>query len=467
MRVSTAFSRLLRLPGVWVRSVKFEPGRVVVGVALRARCLHCPKCSYSTRHRENRQHHDSVWRHLDLGVWRVEVHARLRRLRCPEHGVLVEGVPFARDGARFTGDFEDLVAWLATKTDTTASCRLVRIDWQTVGRIIERVGEESLCEERLSELFEISIDEVSWRKGHRYLTLVGDHRRGCVVWGCEGKGQAAGDEFFAELDPPPTEARELAREPRQSPEPAIMVPFGPCPTVPAGHGIQAAWLEAGVEIEPALFARASKLRAVSMDMTGGYAASVRAHAPQATIVIDNYHVVALATKALDEVRREHWNELRHAGQADTAKQFKHDRWALLKNPGDLNDQQATTLAAIRAGGGKLARAWAMKEMVRAIFAPGLTADAVGELLDRLLARLSRCRLKPFVRLGRTIRKHRAGILAARRLKLSNARAEAMNNRVKLIVRRAYGFHSAQAALALVHLTCGPVTLTLPHEQAYA
>jgi len=109
----------------------------------------------------------------------------------------------------------------------------------------------------------------------------------------------------------------------------------------------------------------------------------------------------------------------------------------------------------------------MKEMVRAIFAPGLTVAAVAELIDRLLARLSRSRLKPFVRLGRTIRKHRAGILAARRLKLSNARAEALNNKVKLIVRRAYGFHSARAALALVHLTCGPVELTLPHEPKFA
>jgi transposase len=109
----------------------------------------------------------------------------------------------------------------------------------------------------------------------------------------------------------------------------------------------------------------------------------------------------------------------------------------------------------------------MKEMVRAIFAPGLTVDAVGELLDRLLARLSRCRLRPFIRLGKTIRKHREGILAARRLGLSNAPAEALNNKVKLIVRRAYGFHSAQAALALVHLTRRPITLTLPHDQTIA
>ena len=161
MRVTSAFSRLLDLSGVWVRKVRFEPDRVVVTVALRRRLLQCPKCSYSTRHRENKQHHDSVWRHLDLGRWRLEVHARLRRLRCPEHGVHVEGVPFARDGARFTRDFENLVAWLATKTDKTATCRLVRIDWQTIGRIIERVGEELLDGDRLSDLFEISIETVS------------------------------------------------------------------------------------------------------------------------------------------------------------------------------------------------------------------------------------------------------------------------------------------------------------------
>lgn len=243
-----------------------------------------------------------------------------------------------------------------------------------------------------------------------------------------------------------------------------MVPFGPCPTVPAGHGIQGAWLEPDREIEPAIFARASRLTAVSMDMTGGYAKSVREHAPQATIAIDNYHVCQLATRALDEVRREHWNQLRQAGDKHAAKAFKDARWSLLKNPADLTDQQAATLAALQAAGGKVARAWELKELVRAIFARGLTVAAVAELLDRLLARLSRSRLKPFVRLGRTIRKHRDGILAARALKLSNARAEALNNKVKLIVRRAYGFHSARAALALVHLTCGPFTLTLPHEK---
>jgi transposase len=359
-----------------------------------------------------------------------------------------------------------LVAWLTTKADKTTITRLVRIDWHTIGRIVKRVGEELIDGDRLQGLFEISIDEVAWRKGHRYLTLVADHARGCVVWGIEGKGAAAADAFFDELDPPPDDSTPTCSDrPSWEPEPAIMVPFGPCPTVPGGEGIPGAWLEAGLELDPCLFARASRLTAVSMDMTGGYAKSVHERAPQAEIVIDNYHVVQLATKALDEVRREHWNELRHAGEKNAAKTFKADRWALLKNPDDLTDSQADALAEIQAIGGKVARAWRMKEMVRAIFAPGLSVEAVAELIDRLLARLSRCRLPPFIRLGTTIRKHRDGILAARRLKLSNARAEALNNKAKLIVRRAYGFHSASAALALIHLTCGPFTLTLPHEKS--
>jgi transposase len=128
---------------------------------------------------------DSDWRHLDLGTWRLEVRARLRRLVCPTHGVLTEGVPFARYRSDFTRDFEHLVAWLATRTDKTTITRLVRIHWRTVGRIIERVCADELDPARLSDLFEIGIDEVSWRKGHRYLTLVTDHHRGQVVWECQ------------------------------------------------------------------------------------------------------------------------------------------------------------------------------------------------------------------------------------------------------------------------------------------
>lgn len=142
MRVTTAFSWLLRLKGVWIRSIRFEPGKVVVDVALRRKRLLCPLCGYSTRARKDTRPEDTVWRHLDLKTWRLEIHCRRRRLWCAGHGVRAEGVPFPRPGSEFTRDFGCLVAWLAARADKGTVKRLVRIDWDTVGRII---GIETEC----------------------------------------------------------------------------------------------------------------------------------------------------------------------------------------------------------------------------------------------------------------------------------------------------------------------------------
>jgi transposase len=444
VRVTSAFSRLLRLKGVWIKKVRFEPGAVVVDVALRRRRLLCPECEHTSRARKDTRPEDTVWRHLDLGTWRLEVRCRRRRLWCPEHGARTEGVPFARPGSEFTRDFECLVAWLATRTDKTTIKRMLRIDWGTVGRIISRVCADELDPSRLDDLFDIGIDEVSWRKQHRYLTLVVDHQRRQVVWGTEGSGEKAADEFFTDLDP----ASSLATPPK--PE-TVEVQQQP----PASEE---------AEDSPARIGeRAGRLRAISMDMGPGYAKSARAHAPQAIVCIDPYHVVQLANKALDEVRRGYWNELRSLGDPDAAKRFKDARWSLLKAPKNLTDKQAVTLKRLKAAGGEVWRGYTLKEAARGIFEHGLTLEDVEMLIDRLLSRLSRSRLDPFIRLGKTIRKHRGGILAAICLGINQGRTEALNNKVRLITRRAYGFHSAKAALALVLLTCGPITLHLPHE----
>ncbi|MFN0026375.1 MAG: helix-turn-helix domain-containing protein [Acidimicrobiales bacterium] len=173
----------MNLPGVIVTGVVFNPGEVVVTVRLRGRRLCCPECHFRTSARYDTRPVSSSWRHLDLGSWRLEVRSVLRRLVCPTHGVRTEGVPFARAGSRFTRDFEDLVGWLGTTMDKTALRRLVRIDWDTTGRIIERVMADGLDPNRLDNLFVAGVDEVSWRKGHSYLTLVSNHGTGKFVWG--------------------------------------------------------------------------------------------------------------------------------------------------------------------------------------------------------------------------------------------------------------------------------------------
>lgn len=411
MRLTAAFSRLLRLDGIWVRQVRFEPGRIVVEVALRRRHLVCPVCGHRAQGRFDTRPVDSIWRHLDFGVWRLEIHARLRRLWCPTHQARTEGVPFARSGSDFTRDFEALVAWLATRTDKSTITRLVRINWRTVGRIITRVSDDELDPDRLNDLFEIGMDEVSWASQHRYLTLVTDHRRRRIVWGAAGQGSDTAELFYAAL------------------------------------GEQ----------------RCEQIQAISLDMGPGYAKAARTNAPQAVIAIDPFHVAKAGSEALDEVRRDYWNFLRELDDPDAARRFKGARWALMKNPGNLTDKQAATLRRLRAAGGHVWLAYTLKEALRAIFAPGLTVADVELLLDRFIGRARRSRLEPFVKLAATITKHRDGISAALRLGVTNARAEALNNKVRLIVRRAYGFHSPDAALALIMLSCGPVKLSLPHE----
>jgi transposase len=411
MRVTAAFSLLLRLPGVWVRTVVFEADRVVVVVGLRRRRLVCPDCEFSTRSRYDTRPVRSSWRHLDLGVWRLEIRAELRRLVCPAHGVRTEGVPFARAASRFTRDFEDLVGWLATTMDKTALRRLVRIDWDTVGRIIERVMVTGLDPARLDRLFKIGVDEVSWRKGHSYIALVSDHATGKFVWGAEGKDTATLDGFFDTLGPD----------------------------------------------------RSGRIEAISMDMGPAFAKSATARAPQAVICYDPFHVVQLATAALEKVRREVWQDLRRLPDPRTARRFKGARWALLKNPADLSDDQAVTLRQLKRRGGDLWRAYALKEALRAVFAGDLGEADVAILLDRFCSKASRSRLKPFVTVAQTLRKRRAGILTAIRLRINNGQHEGLNRRVRLIVNRAYGFHSANAALALIIVTLGPINHVLPHE----
>ena len=205
-----------------------------------------------------------------------------------------------------------------------------------------------------------------------------------------------------------------------------------------------------------------------MDMGPAYAKSVHAegHAPQAVICFDPFHVVKAVTDALEELRRTIWQELRNLPDPLIARKFKGARWALLKNPVDLTDAQAATLAGIRRNGGAMWRGYQLKEALREVFAGDLDADATMELLDRWCSRAQRSRLAPFVKAATTVRTHRDGIAAAIERGLSNGLIEGLNNKVRLIIRRAYGFHSADAALALVMLCCGPVNLLLPHERVH-
>jgi transposase len=416
VRATTLLNRLLNLPGTAVvdpGSWQVEPGggEVLVRVGLTRRQLVCPHCGFRSAVRYDTREVDSSWRHLDLAGRVCRVRLRRRRLRCPEHGVVAEEVPFARPGSGFTRDFEQLVAWLVTKADKTTIGEFARIAWRTVGAIAARVAADELDPARLAGLVDIGVDEISWKKHHHYLTLVSNHPTGKIVWGKPGKDTETLNAFFDEVGQTGTETIE----------------------------------------------------AVSMDLGPAFAKSVRARAPRATICFDAFHVVKLATEALDAVRRQVWQSARKLRDKTIAKKYKGARWALLKNPGDLNADQTGTLREIKKSGGALWRAYQLKESLRAVFAGDLDTETTNDLLDRWCSKAQRSRIPEFVKTARTIRKHRDGITAALDHGLSNGRHEGLNNKVRLIIRRAYGFHTAKAALATIMLTCGPVNLQLPYH----
>jgi len=198
VRVSTAFNRLLCLPGASVADVSLSAEGVVVTVRLRRRRRVCSSCGQTGR-LEIHDRRLKRWRHLDLGASRCWIECELRLLGCRDCGVRMEPVPWARSGAHHTRDFEDTVAWLAQQMAFSPITRLLGIGWATVGRIVERVIADHLDQARLEHLVCIGVDEISSRRHHRYLTSVADHHTGAIVWCAPGRNSATLQGFFDEL----------------------------------------------------------------------------------------------------------------------------------------------------------------------------------------------------------------------------------------------------------------------------
>lgn len=414
MRATTLLNRVLNFSGASITKVEFEGhGLVVATVKLTARKkLSCPHCPYATKAGYDTRWTESTWRHLDLGGTALVLKMLRRRLRCPEHGVVAQAVPFARPNSRFTRDFEDLVAWLVTRTDKTSVSAFARVAWRTVGAICERVVADQLDDTRFENLVHLGVDEISWKKHHNYLTLVSDHETSTILWGAAGKNAATLDQFFEEIGP----------------------------------------------------GNIKNIEAVSMDMGAAFIKSVSKNAPHAAICLDPFHVVQIATKALETVRRSFWQRARELPDQSFAKKYKGNRYALLKNPDKLNDKQQATLEQMKQDGGELWEAYQLKEALREVFSGDLEPGDVMEMIEDWCHAATTSGMGPFMKAAATLRGHIIGIYEAVTRKLSNGKHEGLNNKIRTITRRSYGFHSAEATLALIMLACGPVATRLPYQK---
>ena len=403
MRITTLVRRLIGVTSLFVRTVVFEGSGLVIGVAPRWRRPRCGACGKRAPGYDSGR--PRRWRHLGMGRLRISLEYAPRRVECPRCGVRSEQVPWAVHGSRFTGDFEELVAYLAQVTDQTRVTELMGISWTTVGAIVERVVARRLDPSRLEGLRRIGVDEFSYRKRHRYLTTVVDHDRRRVVWGAAGRSAETLGAFFDAL---------------------------------------------GDE-------RCAKLECVTMDMAGGYIKAVEERLPEAQIVFDRFHVQRLASNALDEVRREQLREIRGT---EEGRELFRSRFALLKNPWNLTRRETEKLRDVQRTNASLYRAYLLKETLAQALDYKQTWRAKRALRE-WLAWASRSKLAPFVKVARTIREHFDRILAYIQERLTNGIVEGFNNKLRMIARRAYGFHSPPPLIAMLYLCCGGITLDPP------
>lgn len=410
MRPVRVWKTLLGLRRTVIEQVEFdERDGVVVSVRPRAReldrCPHCRRRCPGYDQGEGRRR----WRALDLATTYCFLEADAPRVRCKRHGVVVAAVPWARHDAGFTRSFEDQTAWLTVNTSKTAVAELMRIAWRTVGWICERVATEARAQRDLfTGLKRLGVDEIAVRKGQRYLTVVIDHDTGRLVWAHPGRDKQTVHKFLDLL---------------------------------------------GKD-------RCQQIRLVSCDMADWITIPIGERCPNAEICLDPFHVVKLGTDALDEVRREVWNDARKAGQVGLARELKGARFALWMNPERLTERHQHTLARVQAINKDLYRAYLLYQQLRIIYRAASCEHAL-ELLDNWLKWARRCRLRSFVKLAKTITHQRAGIEAALRHRLSNARTEQVNTQIRLITRRGFGYHSPWAVIALAMLSLGGLCPPLP------
>ena len=423
-----------------IESARIEDDTIIISVRpWKREQRRCPVCNkhcefYDARATPRR------WRTLDLARSLCFLEYRPARLRCPEHGVHVESVPWARPRSRFTRDFESRVAWMAVHCAMSAVSSECRIEWHSVGGICARVWADLEAARgcvRFEGLRRIGIDETSYKKGHKYLTVVIDHDRGCLIWAHEGYGKDVLNLF---LD-------ELTREQRRA------------------------------------------IEVVTADGARWIKTLVKRRCPHARWVMDPFHVVSWMNDALDAVRCTEWQVAKRAARDATPRRervgrpskgeetppetkalhatataIKGAKYALVKNPENLTDAQKDKLAEVKRAGSRLFRAWELKEDLRAVFQAS-SAQEAEDLLAAWLHRAAYCKIGKVVEVEKKVRRRRADIVAAVELGISNARVEAINNKIKVTVKMGYGFRNIDNLVGLLMLRCSDIKPQLPGRSA--
>lgn len=349
---------------------------------------------------------ERVWRDLSMRKLPLRLLYRPRRVECPRCGVRVEDFPWAEPWARVTTALSNAVAVLARELSWKGTAREYGLNWKSVATIVKRAVDYGLKHRARPPVHVIGIDEVSRRKGQVYLTVVYDLERRVLLWVGEDRTEEAVRPFFTQ--------------------------------------------EMGTR-------RCRTLRVVCMDMWAPYAKLVRDHAVNAQILFDRFHIVKHLHEAVEAARRDLWRQLTSKERVT----FKGTRWLLLKNPWNLNNQQKERLSTLVRWNSPLVRAWYLKESFQ-LFWTYKQPWRAKQLLLKWMTSALRSKLEPFKKFVGMLRSHLEGVLAWTETRLSNGAVEGMNNKIKSISHRSFGFRSATNFIAAIYHCCA--RLPLPVER---
>lgn len=399
-----------------IEAVDRDPdGTVVVRVRpRRGTVLRCGRCRREAP-RYDRGAGRRRWRSLDWGPCPVMLEADAPRVDCLFCGPTVMAVPWARHNARHTREFDQTVAWLARYTSRETVRTLMRIAWETVGSIISRVMADAIAAHpsRFDGMRRIGIDDVSYRRGHKYLVVVYDHDTGTVLWVGQDRKKTTLGQFFALL---------------------------------------------GEE-------RCKQIELVSADGADWIADMVGLNCPNAKPCLDTYHLVGWVNKAVDQLR----GRLRRAAARDQAAGlaglYRDSRWVMLKDPQTLTVQQRQTLTELTKINTPLLKAYLLKEKLRHI----LTQRGVPPIrsFNLWLGWALGCGIPEMVDLARRMRRYSREIANTLRYGLTNGPVEGANSRIRHIINTARGFRDVNALKAMIQLSLGPHRPTLPRRPAPA
>jgi len=345
----------------------------------------CPECGGpASRHDARRR----IWRHLDTCQYQTFVTAEIPRVECAEHGVRQLPVPWSEPGSRFTALFEMVVLGWLREASISAVARRMGLSWDQVDGILTRAVRRGLGRRSLAGLRALGVDEVSARRGHRYLTVVSDHATGRVVHVATGRAKKALTSFYAKLTPRQRAALEV----------------------------------------------------ITMDMWEAYIVATSEWIPAAErkIAFDKFHVAQHLGDAVDKVRRAENKAL--LGEGDRT--LVGTKWLWLRRLTDLSESAAATFEALRSSALNVARAWVHKEIAMGLWWKR-RRDEIVDAWKRWCRGATRSRLSPVVKVARMVRDHLHGIVNAIVHQVSNARAESINSRIQWVKRMANGFRNTE------------------------